>query len=179
MMSKLSDFLNDEIEERGWSKRELARRAGISSATVTDVMNERAAPGTRFCISISRALGRLPEDIMRLAGILPPLPPTVEEEREAVNMFRRLNRQARGVILVTMRSLLGAPSAPSQAIDGQLVEHNAERDDQLRTFPEWLTWHIDRSGEAMTEEEQGLVRDLVMRIWQTGEREGELSGLWR
>jgi len=28
-MSKLSDYLNEAIERRAWSKRELARRAGV------------------------------------------------------------------------------------------------------------------------------------------------------
>lgn len=168
-MSKLSDFLNDEIEERGWSKRELARRSSISSAQVTDVMNERAKAGAEFCVSVARALGEEPEDMLRLAGILPPLPPAVKEEREAVRLFRRFDPQTREVILATLRCLLGLPSSLSRALEERPAERSAERGHQPRTFSEWLAWHVARDGETMTLEERRQVRDLMNRVQGTND----------
>jgi transcriptional regulator with XRE-family HTH domain len=162
-MSKLSDFLNDEIKERGWSKRELARRSGVSSAQITDVMNERAKAGAEFCVSVARALGEQPEDMLRLAGILPPLPPAVREEREFVRLFRTFDPQAREVILATLRCLLGLPSSLSRALE--------ERGDQPRTFAEWLAWHIAGDGKTMTLEERRQVRDLTNRVQGTNDRQ--------
>jgi transcriptional regulator with XRE-family HTH domain len=167
-MSKLSDFLNDEIEDRGWSKRELARRSGISSAQVTDVMNERAKAGAEFCVSVARALGEEPEDMLRLAGILPPLPPAVKEEREAVRLFRRFDPPARGMILTTLRCLLGLPSAPSRALE-ERPQPDAEGGDQPRTLSEWLAWHIARDGKTLTREERRQVRDLMNRVQDTND----------
>jgi len=96
-MSKLSDYLNEEIERRGWSKRELARRAGISSAQVTDVLNERANPGVEFCVKVGDALRVAPEKILRMAGLLPPLPGIDGDAAiaETVELMRRLTPEVR------------------------------------------------------------------------------------
>jgi transcriptional regulator with XRE-family HTH domain len=168
-MSKLSDFLNDEIEERGWSKRELARRSGISSAQVTDVMNERAQAGAEFCVSVARALGEDPEDMLRLAGILPPLPPAVREEGEALRLFRSFDPQAREVILVTLRCLLGLHGSLSRAVEEQPAARDGGHGDRPHTFSEWLAWHIARNGKTMTREEWRQVCDLASLVQETNE----------
>jgi transcriptional regulator with XRE-family HTH domain len=168
-MSKLSDFLNGEIETRGWSKRELARRSGISSAQITDVMNERAKAGAEFCVSVARALGEEPEDILRLAGILPPLPPAVREERETVCLLRRFDPRAREVILVTLRCLLGLSSSLFQTLEEQSAERDVGRSDRPRTLSEWLAWHIASDGKTLTREEQQQLRDLMSRVQESDE----------
>lgn len=112
-MSKLSDFLYEELERRGWSKRELARRAGVSNTQVTDVMNERTNPGADFCIAIARALGESPEAIMRLAEILPPLPSAVAKEREVISLFHRLDEHKQQSAIAMMSGLAGQPAPPA------------------------------------------------------------------
>jgi len=106
-MSRLTDYLNAQLDDRGWSKSELARRAGVSSSQVIDVINERSNPGPEFCIAVARALGDHPEDLLRMGKYLPPLPPAVAEEREALIYFRRLPEELRRAMLTTMRNLLG------------------------------------------------------------------------
>lgn len=117
-MSKLSDFLHTEIEQRGWSKSELARRANISDAQVGDVMNENRNPGLKTCTGLARALDVLPEKIFRLAGLFPPLPASIEEENEAMTLFRQLSEEARRVVVTTMRSLLKLPISSETVIQG-------------------------------------------------------------
>ncbi len=80
-MTKLAELLTSEMAERGWSMRELAKRAGISHSQISNIVNGQANPGADFCLSVAHALNMSPEKIFRLAGILPPS----REERVAAD----------------------------------------------------------------------------------------------
>lgn len=73
-MSEFINWINDELAKRGWGYNELGRRAGLSSGGVSVVMTGRQNPGFEFCVKIAEALGEPPETVLRLAGLLPPLP---------------------------------------------------------------------------------------------------------
>jgi len=66
-----SDWLRVEVENRGWSFRELGRRAGLSSGAVSQVITGANFPGPEFCNGVARALGVPPERVFREAGLLP------------------------------------------------------------------------------------------------------------
>ncbi len=71
-------WLREELEKREWSQNELARRAGLTSASVSYVLNELRGPGPEFCQAIAQAL-RLPEEfVFRQAGLLAPVPPDAQ-----------------------------------------------------------------------------------------------------
>ena len=77
------EWLTDKIRTGGLSYSELARRGGMSHARISQVMAGET-PGADFCVKLARALGESPEYVLRLAGILDPLPeqpsgPTVED----------------------------------------------------------------------------------------------------
>lgn len=84
MNNKLALWLSDELNNRGWSIRELGRRAGVSHTTVASVLSEQRSPTADFCVAVSKALNVPAESVLRMAGILPPLPgsennPTLQE----------------------------------------------------------------------------------------------------
>lgn len=62
-------WLTLEIEKRGWTNSEVARRGGVSQARVSQVVSGDN-PGTEFCIAIARAFGLQPGEILHKAGIL-------------------------------------------------------------------------------------------------------------
>ena len=72
-MNELPEWLNEEIQDRGWSIRELARRAGITHAAISHVLNGSRQPGSGFCTAIARALQLPAEEVFRRAGLLPRL----------------------------------------------------------------------------------------------------------
>jgi transcriptional regulator with XRE-family HTH domain len=147
MDNRLSTWLINALETSGWSQRELARRSGTSHSTISDVIAEKRQPTWDFCAAIARAM-RVPEDeVFRLAGLKPPLPPAVAEEREAMRLFRSLPGVLREVILTVLRALAGqegldrtahlvaeeeTPYVPVDAID-YVIEQEAE---ELRRI-----WH--------------------------------------
>jgi transcriptional regulator with XRE-family HTH domain len=73
-MNKLSEWLAKEMQTRGLSMRELARKADISHTTVADVISGQRSPTCEFCLAIARALDERPERILYLASYLPSEP---------------------------------------------------------------------------------------------------------
>lgn len=70
-MTDFSLWLGQELERRGWSRSEAARRGEISPSSLDKVMGGFGNPGTRFCRGIARAFQISPEEVYRLAGLLP------------------------------------------------------------------------------------------------------------
>ncbi len=106
-MSELATWLSAELERRGWSIRELARRADISHASISSVISGQYSPSWDFCASIAPALDRQVEDVFRLAGLLPSLPSPVAEEQEAVAILRELSAGELATVMRMLRGLAG------------------------------------------------------------------------
>jgi transcriptional regulator with XRE-family HTH domain len=64
-------WLNRELDQRGWSRSEAARRGEISASMIDKVIGGFSNPGIEFCKGVSRAFKLPLEDVFRLAGILP------------------------------------------------------------------------------------------------------------
>ncbi|WP_322792910.1 helix-turn-helix transcriptional regulator [Bellilinea sp.] len=78
-----SDWLLNEINKRGWSQAELARRAGIPRQIISNYINrQREKPDSDVLVSISRALNLPPETVFRAAGLLPPVSPDTEYQEQ-------------------------------------------------------------------------------------------------
>lgn len=108
MANTLTEWLNTEIEKRTWSNRELARRAGLASSTVSDVLGERTNPGFEFCKKIASALGPgvSPELVLRKAGLLPPEPDETRSLAECHDLFAQLTDEAQIGFLAQIRAVL-------------------------------------------------------------------------
>lgn len=66
-----SEWLVAELEDRGWSRSEAARRGGISPSMFDKVINGYAKPGAKFLDGIATAFGMSPIVLYRKAGIFP------------------------------------------------------------------------------------------------------------
>lgn len=64
------EWLQGEMEKRGLDQAELARRAELTSGTVSNVLNGNRQAGPDFCIAIARALGLPREEVFRARGWL-------------------------------------------------------------------------------------------------------------
>ena len=104
-MEDLTVWLSRELETRGWSLRELARRAKISPSSISQVLNGQYVPGNMFCRGIARAFQIPPEIVFRKAGLLPAPPQYIAKERELLDYFRYLNEQQQDDFLIQIRAL--------------------------------------------------------------------------
>jgi transcriptional regulator with XRE-family HTH domain len=54
-MESFESWLNKELNNRGWSQSEVARRSGISPSMFSQVISGVANPGPDFLIGVARA----------------------------------------------------------------------------------------------------------------------------
>jgi transcriptional regulator with XRE-family HTH domain len=83
---RLVSWLNAELDRRGWSRSEAARRGEFSASMMDKVIGGFANPGLDFCRGIARAFKMPLEDVFRLAGILPAklIPPELRVNQRGV-----------------------------------------------------------------------------------------------
>lgn len=67
-------WINAQLNERGWSRSEAARRGDFSPSTLDKVIGGFSRPGPKLCTGLARAFGVPPDDVFRLANILPTKP---------------------------------------------------------------------------------------------------------
>lgn len=85
-----NDWLIKEINAKGWSQSELARKAGITRAAISLILSQSRKPGSDVCSGIAEALDYPPEFVFRMAGILPPARLDDPTEEELLYLYDRL-----------------------------------------------------------------------------------------
>ena len=90
------DWIKQESQSRDLSQKRLAQKMGISQSYLSDVINGKKPPSVEFCHKLADALGETPEHVLRLAGVLPPLPDSDDPIlTEAVELLRQLSPHKR------------------------------------------------------------------------------------
>lgn len=150
------EWLQKQIDDRGWSQNELGKRSSISGSHVSMVMTKRRPVTFEFCKAVADALDMPPEQVLRRAGLLDPLLPEVELEDEVINLLRGLSRSARHVVLKTLRLLAAEPSF---AETGASYESH-----RPPAFSEQQVLSIAQDLEALSPEDRKLVFSFMKRL---------------
>jgi len=100
-----STWLNGELQQRGWSQSELARRGGVTPASISRIASGERKPGLEVCRAISAAFGISVTDVMRRAGIEPDIAADSEEARQLLYDFAQLPAADRKAIKDQVRAL--------------------------------------------------------------------------
>lgn len=105
--SKLSKWIEEQLDQRGWTQGELARRSDLSSSTISEIITGRTFPGLKFCTNIAEALQIPLAHVLRLAEILPPLHSDNpdQEAAELVEYFNSLDPPGRTRAISLIRTL--------------------------------------------------------------------------
>ena len=90
-----AEWLNEELTRRGWSQRELARRAHTTSTTVSEVISRKRNPSYDFVGKVARALGEPVEKLERMAGLKDKPRGEDEDLRELYEIAKALNDENR------------------------------------------------------------------------------------
>lgn len=116
-------WLVAELEDRGWSQRQLAKRASMSATSVSQVITEQRDPSPDFCIAIAHALRLPPEDVLRRAGHLPPKPTaflaSIPRLHTFLDKLARLDRETQNRIMDTALMLLEIDEAARDDVPAQ------------------------------------------------------------
>jgi len=100
-----------------------------------------------------------------MAGLLPSLPPEVEDEREVIGLYRRLDGPVRRSMVETMRSLLGI-RVPRPAVAEERTEYEPQ------TVSERLDARLTQELAQLHPGDQKLVLELMERL--RGDRRGAM-----
>lgn len=179
MDTKLSTWLNYECKARGWSHRELGRRAGVTGQMVSGVIAGDRNPGWDFCAGVAKALGKPPLELFRLAGLLPE-ESHGENEPALLHHYRELSPPNQRAALAMLRGLAGqqgpvaqppAEGADVDAVCKMLARLDSDRLEMAAIFIRWL---IEQPGG-----EQGAGRPRAAGTRGVGCQNQTLTLSWR
>jgi len=71
-MSKLAEWLRRELKRRGLAQNVAAVHAGVGQATISDILNKGHIPKVETLFRLADYFGTSREEVLRLAGHLPP-----------------------------------------------------------------------------------------------------------
>ncbi len=92
MSSKhFGNWLEREIEIRGWTMSELARRCEVSHPAVSRVVSGERGAGPELCRAIAQALEMPEERVFRIAGLLSQLP-APDDDLTFAQVYDMMNR---------------------------------------------------------------------------------------
>lgn len=94
-MPDFVDWLEDEMESRGFIQADLVFRGKISPAHVSRIMNRLAEPELDTYIKLADALDLHPITVLRAAGKLPPNPDEPPNLVEWIRLLVVLHRMGR------------------------------------------------------------------------------------
>jgi transcriptional regulator with XRE-family HTH domain len=101
-----SEWLQAEMNKRGWSQSDLARSADLNRAVINKLINGKSHPQPSTLGSISRAL-RIPIEITyRAAGLLPINPDNDETIEEAIYVLKNIQSAQRKATAITLLKAL-------------------------------------------------------------------------
>lgn len=99
-MEKFVAWVVEELDKRNWRPADLAHKAGVSTGSLSNVLKGKRRAGPDICKAIAGAFGAPPEQVFRLAGLLPALP--VQEDEllgQVTETYKRLSPEKRREVL--------------------------------------------------------------------------------
>ena len=106
MAKNFTDWLDNELDSRSWSRAELARRAGVTESSLSLIYSGAREPGTKVCDGIAKAFRIPPDNVYRIAGLLPSQPSTNQDVKELEHIYHELTEDNQEDLLDYARSRL-------------------------------------------------------------------------
>jgi transcriptional regulator with XRE-family HTH domain len=99
------EWLQQELQQRGWNQAELARRSRLTTAQVSRIMTGEQRPGPASGQKLAHALHVPAEEVFRRAGLLPRPSPQPPGQEELDLIFGELSDPDRRRLLAMARAL--------------------------------------------------------------------------
>jgi transcriptional regulator with XRE-family HTH domain len=116
-----SEWLQTEMDKRGWSQSDLARAADLNRAVINKLINGKSHPQPTTLEAISRALKIPVETTYRAAGLLPPNSDNDAMLEEAIYVLKNIRSAQRKATAVALLKALIAEE------ENELKEEKSKR----------------------------------------------------
>jgi transcriptional regulator with XRE-family HTH domain len=90
-MDEFKRWLQQEMDNRGWSISDLARSANVARGSIGNILRGERNPGIDVCEGIAHAFKISPEIVYRRAGLLPPALEQDEKRQELVHLYEMMS----------------------------------------------------------------------------------------
>ena len=100
---RFSEWLQAEIDRRGWSQSDCARSANLNRAVINKLLNGKSKPQPTTLTAIARAFKIPVETAFRAAGLLPPSEDGDDTIIELIYVFKSIRspyRKATALMLL-------------------------------------------------------------------------------
>lgn len=102
-----SEWLQAEMDKRGWSQSDLARYADLNRAVINKLLNGKSHPQPPTLEAISRALKVPIEMTYRAAGLLPENPDNDDAVEEAIHVLKSIqSTQRKATAIALLKALI-------------------------------------------------------------------------
>lgn len=105
MLDTFQEWLQAELDKRGWKQADLARITNLDSAVISNLINSRRNPGVESCSAIAKAFNYPLDKVYRAAGLLPPEAIINEQFDDLLHIASQLSINDRE-LLIDFASLL-------------------------------------------------------------------------
>ena len=116
---RFSEWLQLELDRRGWSQSDCARSANLNRAVVHKLLSGKCEPQPRTLAAIARALKIPIETAYRAAGLLPPPADGDDTTLEVVHIFKSLQSPQRRATAIMLLKALAAEEENEQRSNSQ------------------------------------------------------------
>jgi len=114
-----SEWLQAEMDKRGWSQSDLARYADLNRAVINKLLNRKSHPQPPTLEAISRALKVPIEITYRAAGLLPNNSENDDVTEEAIYVLKSIQSTQRKVTAIALLKALINEEENEQRGDGK------------------------------------------------------------
>ena len=100
---RFSEWLQVEMDKRGWSQSECARASDLNRAVINKLLNGKCKPQPITLMAIARGFKIPVETAYRAAGLLPPGNHDDDTIRELIHLFQTIQspqRKATAIMLL-------------------------------------------------------------------------------
>lgn len=137
--SELWGWIDAQLKTRGWSQADLARRSGISSATITRIKTGERGIGPEVCAAIARSFGYPPELVMRKAGLIQEEKTELPSNaRMIAHIIARLPDADQDELLQLAQMKLDRVQAADRVKELEELLENSEREKTIPVLVDWL-----------------------------------------
>jgi transcriptional regulator with XRE-family HTH domain len=116
---RFSEWLQLELDRRGWSQSDCARSANLNRAVINKLLNGKSRPQPSTLVAIARAFKIPVETVYRAAGLLPPNSDHDDSTQELMHIFKSIQSPQRKATAIMLLKALIAEEENERRGDGE------------------------------------------------------------